>query len=135
MWHFYRNVRQCPMCGSYKTARCVLGNKSSDEHIYKLGLLLGEYIITVPPVIYDHNCMCLICRGKWTDELPLQIISQQEYDRQINLRGIKEARENADEYYSCIHNANIFNEQPGDNHNPLKKIYRKFKSIYIGKED
>lgn len=135
MWHFYRNVRQCPICGSYKTARCIPSNRYSDEHIIKLGLMLGEYIISVPPVIYDHNCMCLTCRNKWTDELPLQIISQQEYDRQVMLRGIEEARENADGYYLCMHNNDISNEQMENKRNSLRNICRKLKSIYSGKEE
>lgn len=96
MYHLYRMVPPCSRCGSWNTGYYIKGNVS-ERWIIKWALKRGEIVLidSAP----EHNCFCGHCGIEWTQDIPLKLLSQSEWEEQKKLREIDKAYENAMEIF------------------------------------
>ena len=131
MFHLYHIIRQCPRCGSYKTGRCIKED-FLNESIVKLALFLGEYVINVPVSLYEHNCFCSECGLMWNDDIELSLLTQKEFEEQLELRGIREARKSAKNYYNSLREKKQDYDKAKKRENGVKNRLKKIIKFYSG---
>lgn len=100
MYHLYKLVPQCKLCGSWRTGIYVHG-LIDDSFIIKNMLRLGIYVMTTPDSNDNYNCFCGTCGVQWhEDDIPLKLLNKEDYHEQLQLRGIEESLDNVKNLYN-----------------------------------
>lgn len=96
MYHLYHFVPQCRRCGSWRTGRYVSSTIFNERQI-KQALKHGEYIL--PSISEEFNCYCGDCGVEWSEEVKIKLLNKYQYEEQLQLRGVLEARESISDFF------------------------------------
>lgn len=88
----YNYVDKCPRCGAYNTGYTYITSAPSNAEDYKVKSLyngeLVEIVVGFNTDYYDNNLFCKTCNARWTGDVKVKFLTDEEIEQQRKLRGI-----------------------------------------------
>lgn len=103
MFHLYHYVPQCSRCGSWRTGYYFNENIIRKNPI-KSALRHGEYAMPSIEPLEIVNCYCGDCGIRWRGNIKIVILNQKQFEEQLKLRGILEAKGNINDFFDEAEN-------------------------------
>ncbi len=84
----YCYVPNCPVCGSYKTAKIIKSySLYENDWAMKEALKNGELLAFMEEVPSNANAFCFDCNNKWDAVIETKLLTGDEIEEQKALRG------------------------------------------------